>query len=721
MNFKKLFPIVIVLSLFFAGSADAKSFPVIKDGKAVVELVPDKNPACIEAAKLVEKYLSKSTGSSMKVPAGSPQILFKIEKGKLDIEGFRFSFPTAGKMVITGGGPNGVKYGALEFVEQFMGVRFLYPGPAGEHVPKLKNLSIPMKEFSDAPKYYTRILDSGRWHKSRKAYFDWYPYLRGEQPKRLAIGHNLYHMFPVAKYGRTNPDFYPVINGKRHIPKPPRTTVHWQPCMTNPAVIKEAVRMICDAFAKDPNLRTWSLGQTDGYGYCECENCKKFYSAKDTLNDLKAFDRSLLYVQFCNRIAEEVTKKYPDAKFSIFAYGPTSFAPAGIKLHHSLVPVITYDRLNWVDPERKAKDLKRQKEWSAISAEVCWWDYFGSNRYILPRVTPHHAANQLREGYNLLVRHAFIQHTPLGVDGYTDEQIWAEGPMAYVTYKMLWDPFQDENKILDDWYRAAVGPEAAPYLRNYFERLEKFWTKDMPRSDWFKRCGRTYLVPTWHDYLFELDKDFFEKSVKDLDMVCKLAPEGDCKTRAEYFKFAFQDRRNKCEFWLRNHDVRSISPKKFVRKFFREDFNNGLGDWKIVPRLKAFPISYSIAPKAGPDGSDALDLKFLPAMRGTCLYKLIPVKEKGIFRMEVKYRCIDVEKGTVALISAEWCNEKGENMSQVFYSDIHGKDLSGKWATAAFNFTTPDTLPAYLKIQIGSSYSKTGKILFDDFSIQAIP
>ena len=164
MNFKKLFPIVIVLSLFFAGSADAKSFPVIKDGKAVVELVPDKNPACIEAAKLVEKYLSKSTGSSMKVPAGSPQILFKIEKGKLDIEGFRFSFPTAGKMVITGGGPNGVKYGALEFVEQFMGVRFLYPGPAGEHVYKVekcKQPTIPLKFYADSSAFKLYMLDCG--------------------------------------------------------------------------------------------------------------------------------------------------------------------------------------------------------------------------------------------------------------------------------------------------------------------------------------------------------------------------------------------------------------------------------------------------------------------------------------------------------------------------------------------------------------------------------
>ena len=273
--FRKIFTIVILLSLAFTGNAGVKYFPVVINGKAAAEIVPDENQACMEAATLLETYIMKSAGIRMDAPAGSPQICLKIEKGKMDLEGFRFTFPSAGKMVITGGGPNGVKFGALDFCERFIGVRFLYPGPAGEHVPKLKNLNIPMKEFSDAPLYHTRILDSGNRHWSRKRYQDWYPYLRGCAPYRLAIGHNLYKMFPAAKYGKTNPDFYPIIDGKRFIPRPPRLTVHWQPCMTNPAVVKEAVRMICDAFAKDPDLRTWSLGQTDGNGYCECENCRR--------------------------------------------------------------------------------------------------------------------------------------------------------------------------------------------------------------------------------------------------------------------------------------------------------------------------------------------------------------------------------------------------------------------------------------------------------------
>ena len=719
MNCKFILSLILLSGTLICSAAE-RFFPVIKDGKAVVELVTpddDDDGACLEAAMLLENYLVKSTGKQLDSTGGA-KIVFKIEKGKkMDPEGFRFSFPSANVMEITGGGPNGVKYGVIEFCERFMGVRFLYPGPYGKHLPKHKNLKIPMKAFSDAPKFYTRILDAGTWHKTKKIYFDWYPLLRGDAPKRLAISHNLYHMFPPAKYAVKHPDYYPIINGKRFIPVPPRTTVHWQPCMTNPAVVKEAVRMICDAFAKDPNLRTWSLGQTDGDGYCECKNCKKFYPANDVPHLFGSKDRSLLYLQFCNKIAEGVAKKYPEAKLSVFAYNHTSFAPDGIKLHPALVPVITYDRLNWVDPQRKAMDMERQKRWSSISSEVCWWDYFASNRYALPRVTLHHVANQLREGYKMRVRHAFIQHSPLGLGDNHNEQIWAEGPMAYMTYKLLWNPFQDENKILDDWYQTAVGPKAAPYLRSYFERLEKFWTKDMPRSDWFKRCARTYLVGTWHDYLFELEPKFFEKCAKDLDMVCKLAPEGDCKKRAEYFRAGFQNRREKCEYWIRDINVRRFSPSLFTKDFFYENFENGLSGWTIPPAFKQKNI-VSVIPEAGK--SNVLSIRFTPILEGGSVERIIPVNKKSFFRMVISYRMVDTGSRTKLFIAADWCDAKG-NILEPIYSSKALRKNSFKWTKTALHFTTPEKMPAYLKIRLGASDSTKGKILFDDLSISEIP
>ena len=717
---KIIFAIIFLCGISVVNAAE-KFFPVLKDGKTVVQFItPKDDKACLEAAMIIEKYIYKSTGKRADAASGGAKIYFQIEKGKMDPEGFRFSFPAADKMVITGGGPNGIKYAALDFCERFLGVRFLYPGPAGEHIPKLKNLNIPMKEFSDAPKFYTRTLGSGNRHWSRQRYQDWFPLHRGAMPYRVDVGHNLYKMFPPSKYAKTNPDFYPIINGKRYIPRPPRLGLHWQPCMTNPAVVKEAIRIICDAFAKNPDLRTWSLGQNDGDGYCECVNCKKFYPVNDVPHRFGSKDRSVLYLQFCNKIAEGVTKKYPEATFTVFAYNHTSIAPKNFKLHPSLIPVITYDRLNWVDPERKAKDMIRQSSWSAIAKNVCWYDYFYSNQYVLPRVTSHHVARQLREGYQLRVRHIYIEHLPLGISGFGgNEQIWAEGPLAYLVLKMLWNPFQDEDKVLNDWYETAVGPKAAPYLKRYFDRIEEFWLKKMPKSAWFKRCARTYLVPTWHDYLNVIDKDFFEECAKDLDKVCELAPEGDCKKRAEYFRFAFRNRRNRCEYWIRNQNVRLHSADAFTKLFFKEDFNKGLNGWGIYEHRK-FPGKFVFhTAKDGYQNTGAAELLCRKGHTGG-IEKTFRITRPMNFRIEVRYRCVGTTEKVIPYISAEWCDDKNEILHSVFYSDIHGV-YSEDWATAAFNFTTPYQLPGYLRIRLCNAGSTKGKIQYDDVIILEAP
>ena len=265
----------IFVFLLCAASVFATGFPVVSNGKIVAGLCPDPMAGAeLEAAKIIEKYLYLATGEVPDFTEKGRRIVLKVEKGKMDIEGFRFSFPSREVMVISGGGINGLKYGALEFCEKFLGVRFLFPGKLGLHVPKIRDLEIPRKESSDAPKFLTRSLYSFP-HWTSKLYRDWFPLHKSSDPYRIKIGHNLYKMFAPAKYAAKHPEFYPVIDGKRYIPKAPKLGVHWQPCMTNPKVIDEAVKMICTAFAKDPDLRAWSLAQTDGDGYCECKKCQE--------------------------------------------------------------------------------------------------------------------------------------------------------------------------------------------------------------------------------------------------------------------------------------------------------------------------------------------------------------------------------------------------------------------------------------------------------------
>src|SRR5699024_4295490 len=95
-----------------------------------------------------------------------------------------------------------------------------------------------------------------------------------------------------------------------------------------------------------------------------------------------------------------------------------------------------------------------------------------------------HMANYLRYGVDT------------GLAGYFGETdvTWGEGPKVYSITKLLWNPHQDVDRMLDDWYRNAVGADAAPYLKQYFDHWEDFWTTRIPTTDWFQtRKTITYL------------------------------------------------------------------------------------------------------------------------------------------------------------------------------------------------------------------------------------
>ena len=114
--------------VFFLCTANvfAAGFPVVSKGKLVAGLCPEPMAGPeLEAAKILEKYLFLTTGDVPEIVEKGRRIVFKIEKGKMDIEGFSITFPSADKIVISGGSPSGLKYGTLEFCERFLGIRFL--------------------------------------------------------------------------------------------------------------------------------------------------------------------------------------------------------------------------------------------------------------------------------------------------------------------------------------------------------------------------------------------------------------------------------------------------------------------------------------------------------------------------------------------------------------------------------------------------------------------
>src|SRR5699024_5868556 len=95
-----------------------------------------------------------------------------------------------------------------------------------------------------------------------------------------------------------------------------------------------------------------------------------------------------------------------------------------------------------------------------------------------------------------------------------------DGPKAWLYAKLQWNPDQDVDALLDEWYKRAVGEAAASDLAAYFDMWESIWTKRLKDSPWFKMMkNKTYLSITDASYVNMVTNEDLEASKRLLDSV----------------------------------------------------------------------------------------------------------------------------------------------------------------------------------------------------------
>lgn len=476
---------------------------VVEGGEAhAVIAIDDKAPdQTRKAAEKLSRYIQKATGANLSIRKGSEipaeragVVMWvgpsphakKIEEALngLNADGFVIAFPDDQTIVLAGVTEWGTEFAVYEFLERYVGVRWLMPGPAGEHIPQRDTLSVPGGVVRREPAFVSRAFSGFRG----TAQWEWARHNRLHG--RIEFHHNLFNLFPPERYRQTHPEFYPVQKGKRFIPAN-NATHGWQPCFSAPGIVEEAARNICAYFDKHPEAVSYSLGVNDSGGFCECERCK---ALRKNQNSLGFKDTSDLYFRWANRVVEEVLKRFPDKWFGCLAFSEVGDPPSTIALHPRIMPFLTYDRMKWLnkDIERKGKDLTER--WLKKASQIGWYDYIYGTPYCLPRVY----FNKMKEYY--------AYASAVGVKAVYAEAYpnWGEGPKLYLAAKLLWDPQIDVASVLNEWTVCAVGEEAAPYLASYYQFWETFWTRQAQQGKWFS-IGGQYLRYKDPEYLRDVE------------------------------------------------------------------------------------------------------------------------------------------------------------------------------------------------------------------------
>ena len=502
--------------------------------RAVVSLAGDVDGQTEQAAKLLVQYVKQSSGAELPIvtsPAktadtvvihvGSDAYVRKLSLGldKLDDDGFVIR-AADGHVVIAGPTPYGTEFGVCEFLERYVGVRWLMPGPSGTDVPQRKTIDVPAVTLRQEPAFFSRQFSGLRgapqttWAR------------RNRMHGRVQFHHNLHRLFPPETYTKTHPHFFPIRKGKRYFPAD-NNTHGWQPCFSATGLVDEAVRNINRYFDEHPEASSYSLGVIDSSGHCECDACQ----AQDPpeKNFLGRRDVSDRYYGWCNRVVERVLEKHPDKFFGCLAYSAVAQPPSRVKVHPRIIPYMTYDRMKWMDPELRASGEAMTRSWQRMSPTVGWYDYIYGVFYCVPRVWFHHMGDYYRFAHAHGVRAMYAEAYPT----------WGEGPKLYVSLKLQWDPTRDVDALLTEWYTRAVGPDAADDLGAYYAHWEDFWTRRILQSKWFTPGGQ-YLRFYEPSYLNDVTDADLTRSRTLLERVVSKTRTPEQKARAGVLMKAFE-------------------------------------------------------------------------------------------------------------------------------------------------------------------------------------
>ena len=727
--YKKLLVLAMLCTVWRCASLTAEEFVIVENNQGKCSIVVPVNEArYTKWAQALVKYIKASSKAEIAVKSGTVDgavIKLQIDPSKhSDIEEFSFTFPDKNTILISGGCENALKYGVYRFLEKYVGLRRLFPGKLGDHIPENATIKIPRKAVKDRPKYLSRYLGTGAY-KNNPEFYDWSRSLGANNP-RIWIRHYLAELLPVEKYGKSMPELYPVHNGKRVLPAPKQHTF-WQPCFTEPkladVLAENVIAELSDNKRKypnmevndnDPRLKTIALGINDAGGFCECERCMKTVPAKRNMIGSRDFSAS--YIELIGKVADKVTAKHPDCKLPFLAYHSVLNAPAdGKKLNPALIPAIAFDSMYVADAVKRKEYRELVQNWNKSLPELGVWDYIWGGAYLVPRTFNNMMTEHLRWNFANGIKHYYSEFSP-GKD-------WTEGPKAYLIIKLLWNPDADKDAILDDWYNCAVGKKAAPYYKKYFENMEKFWTTHAVKTHWFqKRQG--YSSYGSSDYLEAFPMEMLEENEQLLNQMVANAGTELQKKRAEYFRKLFLDRKSCILTFKSNLEVKKNAAKfDFSQLLYAANFDpqpKSLATWQRAGRKAKFFRTET----GGVEHTAALGIDADGSARGGASYEAnLVVNSKRKFKVVADMRADSVENSAKIHLTVQWRNMKGKMYSSAYrVNEPLPEPYDNFWRTlTVYTETPPVDMPVKMCVNAGVSGTMRGRIYVDNIRIYTVP
>ena len=481
-------------------AADAADLVLVERGvsRAPIVVAEGAAPSARRAAKELAGYIEKTSGARPEVLEGAPDpapkhaIWVGVSPAVKDLfpgVDFAFTHPeailisaTQDHLVIAGRdrrrGDTWTEHGTANavytFLQDVLGVRWLWPGPLGEDVARRETIALAPFTRRFHPTFLSRdvFIHAERWGVAG----DWIRLQRLALDSRQgpAGGHAFTDWWE--RFHESHPEYFALQpDGTRSgWPKPHYAKL----CQSNPAVWAQWLADAEESLREKPALNYLRAAPNDGYssGVCVCENCRawdrpdgppfQYYYDGSKQDYVAMSDR---YVTFWNHLARRLRERFPDRDdlfVRVSAYGPSMTPPLGPGLAENTV-LAYVGHFPFTTEEARRTQKAQWLAWSKKAPHMIYrpnlW-YWAGGVWGLPEVS----MTQTIEDFRFLARNHCI--------GIVVDSAWehwsTQGPQYYLMAQLAWDPLRDGEAVLRDYYRRGFGP-AADEVRRYWSMMEE--------------------------------------------------------------------------------------------------------------------------------------------------------------------------------------------------------------------------------------------------------
>ncbi len=386
----------------------------------------------------------------------------------------------------------GTSNAVYTFVQDYLGVRWFWPGPSGEDVIRRDTLVFEPFEHRFAPPFWARqvyrdSLTDNRlreWRRFHRILHDSFDI------------HASSHAFTTwrERFLETHPEYFALQPDGTRGTFPPPPSRNQKLCESNPDVWAQWLADAEATLEARPTKAAIRAAPNDGprSGICICENCLawdnpggprfRYNWAEGSQEYVATTDRN---IKFWNQLARLLKARFPDREGLYVqggAYGPYKTPPVAAVPGDNIV--FTYvGHFPITNAEAREAEQAEWRAWSEVTDNLflrpnLFW--YSGGAFGMPGVSLRNTMEDFR---------FLAEHHCRGIIIDTTPQHWAvQGPQYYLMARMAWDPMLDGDAVMDEYYRRAFGP-AASSIERYFALMEQAHEDIVNQPGWRASMG----------------------------------------------------------------------------------------------------------------------------------------------------------------------------------------------------------------------------------------